>query len=71
VDPFTYRILANTFINSNQRKKDIVNRKLQLSLINPNLRQVFSKLDKDLSNIDEIKQMIKDSETKRVENVIK
>ena len=71
VDPFTYRILANTFIDSNQRKKDIVNRKLQLSLINPNLRQVFSKLNKDLSNIDEIKQMIKDSETKRVENVIK
>ena len=55
VDPFTFRYLRRALP---ARQKDIVARKLSLSILSPNIRQIFKKLNKDLSNVDEIKELL-------------
>lgn len=55
VDPFTFRYLRRALP---ARQKDIVSRKLSLSILSPNIRQIFKKLNKDLSNVDEIKELL-------------
>lgn len=55
VDPFTFRYLRRALP---QRQRDIVERKLALSQLAPNIRQIFKKLKPDLSNVDEINQLI-------------
>lgn len=55
VDPFTFRYLKRALP---QRQQDIVTKKLELSILPSNIRQIFKKLDKKLSNVDEIKQLL-------------
>lgn len=55
VDPFTFRYLRRALPT---RQKDVVARKLSLSILSPNIRQIFKKLNKDLSNVDEIKELL-------------
>lgn len=55
VDPFTFRYLRRALP---QRQKDIVDKKLALTLIPPSIRQIFKQLKSDLSNVDEVKQNV-------------
>lgn len=55
VDPFTFRYLKRALP---QRQRDIIDRKLSLAIVTPNIRQIFKKLNSDLSNVDDIKQLI-------------
>jgi hypothetical protein len=55
VDPFTFRYLRRALP---QRQKDIVDKKLALTLMPPSIRQIFKQLKPDLSNIDELKQNV-------------
>lgn len=55
VDPFTFRYLRRALP---QRQRDVVERKLSLSILTPTIRQIFKRLNSDLSNIEEIKQLL-------------
>ena len=58
VDPFTFRYLRRALP---QRQRDIIDRKLSLSILTPSIRQIFKRLSPDLSNIEEIKQLVYNS----------
>ena len=58
VDPFTFRFLRRAMP---QRQKEIVERKLSFSLTPPNIKQIFKQLKPDLSNIDEVKEVLYNS----------
>ena len=77
VDPFTFRYLkralAQTGLGSGvfrQRQKDIITKKLELSLLTPDIRQIFKQLKPDLSNVEEIKQLIYNSKYEEIKNVV-
>ena len=55
VDPFTFRFLRRAMP---QRQKDIVERKISFLLTPPNIKQIFKQLKPDLSNIDEVKEVL-------------
>ena len=55
LDPFTYRYLKRTLP---QRQRDIVDRKLSLTILSPHVRNIFKQLKPDLSNVDEVKDLL-------------
>ena len=58
VDPFTFRFLRRAMP---QRQKDVVERKLSFSLTPPHIKQIFKQLKPDLSNVDEVKEVLYNS----------
>jgi len=58
VDPFTFRFLRRAMP---QRQKDVVERKLSFSLTPPHIKQIFKQLKPDLSNIEEVKEVLYNS----------
>lgn len=68
VDPFTFRYLKRALP---QRQQDIVTKKLELSILPSNIRQIFKKLDKKLSNVDEIKQLLYTSTLEQSKSEVK
>ena len=58
VDPFTFRFLRRSLP---KRQKDIVERKIAMSILAPNVRQIFKRLTPTLDNIDEVKQLLRKS----------
>lgn len=68
VDPFTFRFLRRSLP---QRQKDIVDRKIATSILAPNVRQIFKRLNPTLDNVDEIKQILKDSAYEQSKSEIK
>lgn len=68
VDPFTFRFLRRSLP---QRQKDIVDRKIATSILAPSVRQIFKRLNPTLDNVDEIKQLLKDSAYEQSKSEIK
>lgn len=68
VDPFTFRFLRRSLP---QRQKDIVDRKIATSILAPSVRQIFKRLNPTLSNVDEIKQLLKESVYEQSKSEIK
>lgn len=68
VDPFTFRFLRRSLP---QRQKDIVDRKIATSILAPNVRQIFKRLNSTLDNVDEIKQLLKESAYEQSKSEIK
>jgi hypothetical protein len=68
VDPFTFRFLHRSLP---QRQKDIVDRKIATSILAPNVRQIFKRLNSTLDNVDEIKQLLKESAYEQSKSEIK
>lgn len=68
VDPFTFRFLRRSLP---QRQKDIVDRKIATSILAPNVRQIFKRLNPTLDNVDEIKQILKESAYEQSKSEIK
>ena len=62
VDPFTFRFLRRSLP---KRQKDIVERKIATSILAPNVRQIFKRLTPTLDNVDEIKQLLRESAYER------
>ena len=58
VDPFTFRFLRRAMP---QRQKDVVERKLSFSLTPPHIKQIFKQLKPDLSNVEEVKEVLYNS----------
>ena len=67
VDPFTFRFLRRSLP---KRQKDIVDRKISQSILSPNIRQIFKKLNPDLSNFDEILDLAKQNEFQIVQTQV-
>lgn len=68
VDPFTFRFLRRSLP---QRQKDIVDRKIATSILAPSVRQIFKRLNPTLDNVDEIKQLLKESAYEQSKSEIK
>lgn len=68
VDPFTFRFLRRSLP---KRQKDIVDRKIATSILAPSVRQIFKRLNPTLDNVDEIKQLLKDSAYEQSKSEIK
>jgi hypothetical protein len=68
VDPFTFRFLRRSLP---RRQKDIVERKIANSILSPNVRQIFKRLTPTLDNVDEIKQLLRDSAYEQSKSEIK
>ena len=58
VDPFTFRYLRRSLPH---RQRDVLDRKLSLAIVPPAIRAIFKTIKPDLSNVDEVKDLVRKS----------
>lgn len=70
VDPITFRYLKKILPQKNkgipERQRDVLDRKLALTEISLDIRNIFKRLKYDLSNIDEVKSLIQENTKQEV-----